>query len=135
MQLSSLSLLQAERMSLLRHVFLSLFMSLFMLAVIWLCQWQRIHPGPAHGKGGGRSLLPRRLKPRPPLDCPTCCLAASRSSSGTREPDPVRPWREVKSRRGAPKRVKTEGFACSNHACEYDGISDADVHAIVSDGR
>jgi hypothetical protein len=111
----------------LQHVFLSLLMSLFMLAVVWLCHWQRIHHGPAHGKGGGRSLLPRRLKPRTPLDCPACCLAASRSSSGTREPVPVRPWREVKSRRGAPKRVQTEGFACPNQACMYSGISDADV--------
>ena len=30
--------------------------------------------------------------------------------------------------------MKTEGFACPNQACQYDGISDADVHAIVSDG-
>ncbi len=115
----------------LQHVFLSLLMYLFMLAVVWLSQWYRFHHGPAHGKSGG---LPRRLKPRTPQDCPACCLAASSSSPGTRELDPVRPWREVKSRRGAPKRVKTEGFACPNQACVYDGISDADVHAIVSDG-
>jgi hypothetical protein len=30
---------------------------------------------------------------------------------------PVPPWGEVKSRRGAPKRVNTEGYACSNHQC------------------
>jgi hypothetical protein len=118
----------------LHHIFLLLFISLFLLAVVWLCQWDRFHHGPAHGKGRGHSLLPRRLKPRTPLDCPACCLAASRSSPGTRELDPVRPWREVKSRRGAPKRVKTEGFACPNQACGYYGISDGDVHAIVSDG-
>ncbi len=79
-------------------------------------------------------MLPRRLKPRTPLDCPACCLSASHSSPGTRESAPVHPWREVKSRRGAPKRVKTEGFACPHQACVYFGISDADVHAIVSDG-
>jgi transposase-like protein len=121
-------------MPMLQHVFLSLLMYMFILAVVWLSQWDRFHHGPAHGKGGGRSLLPRRLKPRTPLDCPACCLAASRSSPGIREPNPVRPWREVKSRRGAPTRVQTAGFACPNHACGYYGISDADVHAIVSDG-
>jgi hypothetical protein len=59
----------------LQHVFLSLLMYMFMLAVVWLSQWYRFQHGPAHGKGGGRSLLPRRLKPRTPLDCPACCLS------------------------------------------------------------
>ena len=54
----------------LQHVFLSLLMYLFMLTVVWLSQWYRFHHDPAHGKGGGHSLLPRRLKPRTPLDCP-----------------------------------------------------------------
>jgi transposase-like protein/IS1 family transposase len=49
-------------------------------------------------------------------------------------PLPVRPWREVKSRRGAPKRVSTQGFACPNHKCPYSGITDAHVHALVGDG-
>ena len=48
---------------------------------------------------------------------------------------PVRPWREVKSRRGAPKRVKTEGYACPNPQCRYCGITDAQVHALVGDGK
>jgi hypothetical protein len=45
-----------------------------------------------------------------PLDCPACRLASPLS---------VRPWREMKSRRGAPKRVNTEGFACPNRECPY----------------
>jgi len=49
-------------------------------------------------------------------------------------PLPVRPWREVKSQRGAPKRVNTEGFACPNHQCPYFGITDAHIHALVGDG-
>jgi len=49
-------------------------------------------------------------------------------------PLPVRPWREVKSRRGAPKRIDTQGFACPNHQCPYFGITDADIHALVGDG-
>jgi hypothetical protein len=36
----------------------------------------------------------------------------------------VRPWAEVKSRRGRRKRAKTEGYACPNEECEYYGITD-----------
>ena len=46
-----------------------------------------------------------------------------------------RPWSEVKSRRGAPKRVETEGFACPNQQCAYCGITDAHIHALVGDGK
>ena len=47
----------------------------------------------------------------------------------------MRPWCEVKSRRGAPKRVKTEGYACPNRNCPYFGITDAHLHALVGDGK
>jgi IS1 family transposase/transposase-like protein len=50
-------------------------------------------------------------------------------------PTPVRPWPEVKSRRGAPKRIGTEGFACPNPHCPYFGITDAHIHALVGDGK
>ena len=46
---------------------------------------------------------------------------------------PAHPWSEVKSRRGAPKRVNTEGFACPNQQCQYFGITDAHIHALVGD--
>ena len=46
-----------------------------------------------------------------------------------------RPWREVKSRRGAPKRIDTAGFACPNQQCRYFGNIDARVHALVGDGK
>jgi len=48
---------------------------------------------------------------------------------------PVRPWGEVKSRRGAPKRIDTEGFACPNPQCQYFGNTDAHFHALVGDGK
>ena len=47
----------------------------------------------------------------------------------------MRPWCEVKSRRGAPKRVNTEGFACPNRKCFYFGNTDAQMHALVGDGK
>ncbi|HLX58548.1 MAG TPA: hypothetical protein VKR83_16140 [Ktedonobacteraceae bacterium] len=81
------------------------------------------------------STLPRLLKPRCPDDCPACRLASTSSSGGRPASAPVRPWREVKSRRGAPKRIHTEGFACPNHQCAYFGITDASIHALVGDGK
>jgi IS1 family transposase/transposase-like protein len=41
----------------------------------------------------------------------------------------------VKSRRGAPKRISTEGFACPNPQCQYFGITEAHIHALVGDGK
>jgi transposase-like protein len=77
-------------------------------------------------------MVHRLLKPRTPLDCPLCRLGSSdvRPASA-----PVRPWGEVKSRRGAPERVNTEGFACPNPQCPYYGITDAHIHALVGDGK
>jgi len=69
-----------------------------------------------------------------PLDCPACRISSTLSSGVEPAPLPVRPWREVKSRRGAPKRIDTQGFACPNHRCPYFGITDADIHALVGDG-
>jgi hypothetical protein len=91
--------------------------------------------------GGGRwrlrsRRLPRLLqcwRPRAPDDCALCLLAA------TDAPAPalptVRPWREGRSRRGAPRRVSTAGYACRRPGCPYQGITDAAVHALVADGH
>lgn len=47
----------------------------------------------------------------------------------------VRPWREQKSRRGAKKRIDTQGLACLNPDCAYYGVTDAQVHALVGNGK
>jgi hypothetical protein len=44
------------------------------------------------------------------------------------------PWHEIKSRRGAPKRIATEGYACPRPTCAYYRITDAHIHALVGDG-
>ena len=97
-----------------------------------LC-WFHLRPSSSRG-GAKRTTLHRLLKPRSPDDCPACRLASTASSGGGPAPAPVRPWPEVKSRRGAPKRIDTEGFACPNHRCPYFGITDAQIHALVGDG-
>ncbi len=75
----------------------------------------------------------RLLKPRTPADCPQCRQGA-RSPSASPSLPSVRPWRELKSRRGAPKRIATTGFSCPNRACSYYAITDPQIHALVGDG-
>jgi IS1 family transposase len=111
-------------------VFLLVFLFLLSLALLWRLCW--LHHQPSHSQAESRrTIVHRLLKPRTPLDCPVCRLC----SSGVRPaPAPVLPWGEVKSRRGAPKRVNTEGIACPNQQCTYFGITDAHIHALVGDG-
>jgi hypothetical protein len=117
------------------HVFLLVFFLIFSLALLCALCWP--HPGPVQSRAAAkvRTTFHRLLKPRSPHDCPACRLASPASSGGGLAPAPVRPWREMKSRRGAPKQVKTEGFACPNQQCAYFGITDASIHALVGDGK
>ena len=116
-------------------VFLLVFFLLLGLARLWHLWHLWHHLQPSHSQGGAlRTTVQRLLKPRSPHDCPVCRLSSTPSCVRP-APPPVRPWREVKSRRGAPKRVNTEGFACPNQQCPYSGITDAQVHALVGDGK
>ncbi len=116
------------------YVFLLLVCLLLLLARLGRLDWFSLQPISSPGRDK-RSTLHRLLKPRCPDDCPACRLAFTPSSGGGPSLAPVRPWCEVKSRRGAPKRVNTEGFACPNQQCRYCGITDAHIHALVGDGK
>jgi hypothetical protein len=112
------------------HVFSFLLLFFLMHSLAWLCRLYLLHHGLAHSKAGAvHPMIQRLLKPRTPHDCPACCLSSPFSTVAGPTPLPVRPWPEVKSRRGAPKRIDTEGFACPNQQCAYFGISDAHIHA------
>jgi IS1 family transposase/transposase-like protein len=115
------------------HVFLFLlvFFLLLSLVLLWRLCWLPIQPSHLQA-GSRRTPLHRLLKPRTPLDCPVCRLALPGVGPASA---PIRPWSEVKSRRGAPKRIPTEGFACPNQQCPYAGITDAHIHALVGDGK
>ncbi len=116
------------------HVFVFLLVvCLLLLALLWRLDWFPLRP--SSNGGAKRSRLPRLLKPRSPDDCPACRLASPASSGRGPASAPVRPWGEVKSRRGAPKRIDTEGFACPNPRCQYFGNTDAHRHALVGDGK
>ncbi len=111
-------------------VFLLVFFLLLGLVRLWHLSWPHLQP--SHSQGGAlRTTVQRLLKPRTPRDCPACRLSCTPSSAVRPAPAPVRPWREVKSRRGAPKRVNTEGFACPNQQCPSSGITDAHIHATL----
>lgn len=85
----------------------------------WLDEWRKQRRGP------------RQLRPREPEACPLCRAGLCWMH---RHPREVVPWPEVKGRAGRKKRVESGGYACLNVLCEYYGIADADVHALVSDG-
>ncbi len=117
------------------YMFLLLLLFFFMLYLAQLCLLYWTRHWFLHSKAVAlHSAVHRLLKPRSPRDCPACRLASTLSWGVEPAPPPVRPWREVKSRRGAPKRVNTEGFACPNRKCPYSGITDAHIHALVGDG-
>ena len=104
------------------------------MALLW--RLDRFHRRPSSSRvGATRTAGQRLLKPRSPDDCPACRLASTASSDGEPAPGSVRPWCEVKSRRGAPKQIPTEGYACPNQQCAYFGITDAHIHALVGDGK
>jgi hypothetical protein len=108
---------------------LHVFLLIFSLALLCFLCWPHHGPAPSRAATKVRSTLHRLLKPRCPHDCPACRLVSTPSSAAGPAPLPVRPWYEVKSRRGAPKRILTEGFACPNRQCLYFGNTDARVHA------
>ncbi len=117
------------------HVFVLVIVLIISLALLCVLCW--LHPGHVQPRTTAkvRTTLHRLLKPRTPDDYPACRHASTASLGAGPVPAPVRPWSEVKGRRGAPKRIDTQGFACPNPQCTYFGISDAHRHALVGDGK
>jgi len=115
-------------------VFLLIVCLLLSLTLLWRLDWFLLRPSSSKGVAK-HTRLHRLLKPRSPDDCPACRGTSTPSLGAGPAPAPVRPWREVKSQRGAPKRILTEGFACPNQQCAYFGIIEAHIHALVGDGK
>ncbi len=105
---------------------------LYLLRVI--VPWVRRHHAAPPARSSAPAISHRVLKPRTPEDCPICRRQSIRLPAAPAPPPPVRPWRERKSRRGAPRRIPTDGFACPNRACAYYQITDTQTHALVGDG-
>jgi hypothetical protein len=112
------------------HSLLLLLSFFFILCLAWLwhLDWSQ-HGLPHLAAKTAQPLVHRLLKPRSPRDCPACRLSSPLSAVVEPTSLPVRPWCEIKSRRGAPKRMNTQGFACPNRKCPYFAITDAHIHA------
>ena len=121
-------------MSLHEFVFLLVVCLFLSLALRGCLDWFHVRSSSPKGVTK-RTRLDRLLKPRTPDDCPACRLGSPPALGGGTVSAPVRPWCEVKSRRGAPKRIDTEGFAYPNPQCSYFGNTDAQFHALVGDGK
>jgi transposase-like protein len=108
----------------------SLVLSILLLWLLW--HWPQLWP---HFQTTTVAAAHQRLlKPRTPDDCPTCRQTRAAAADYPSTHIPVIPWRERKSRRGAPKRILTQGFACPKRTCAYYRITDAQIHALVGDG-
>jgi IS1 family transposase/transposase-like protein len=83
-------------------------------------------------KKAKRPRKPAVLHPKSEQDCPYCCEDKGNRASANREL-PVA-WVERKGRGGRKKWILTEGYFCPNKACEYYGIADEQVHALVGYG-
>src|SRR5215471_15201646 len=94
-------------------VFLLVACLLFSLTSLVRLDWFPLWLSSSQGETKRRTLH-RLLKPRSPDDCPACRLDSPPSSGG--EPAPVRPWREVKSRRGARHPHRHAGLRLSQPA-------------------
>jgi hypothetical protein len=114
------------------HGFLLLLLFCLVLSLARLCHLYWCHYCTAQLKAATRhSSVQRLLKPCSPRDCPDCRLSCTFSSMAGPAPLTVRLWCEVKSRRGAPKWMNTQGFASPNLQCPYSGITDAHLHALL----
>ncbi len=76
---------------------------------------------------------PRQLRPRSPCDCPLCATGVSWLPR--RPKQDVVHWPQRKSKAGRPKTIDTRGYACLVSYCDYFGITDPEVHALVGYGR
>jgi IS1 family transposase len=114
-----------------RATWLILIWLAFALPVIWWLLQHREWPSLGHLRGA------RHRHPGHPEDCPLCRQVAGQAGC----PDlavvehVVEPWSARKSRRGRKKVLETEGVACPNPGCAYEGIGDSAIHAIVGDGK
>ncbi|MDQ5851984.1 MAG: hypothetical protein M3380_07930 [Chloroflexota bacterium] len=105
-----------------------------LLCVLWvIVLWDRRYHAQLD-KSSATAIRHRLLKPRTPDACPACRRQPVRPARAPAPPPAVRPWRDLKSPRGRPKRSATDGFACPNPAGPYYRITDAAVHALVGDG-
>jgi hypothetical protein len=79
-----------------------------------------------------RPRKPAVLRPKSERDCLLCCEAKGTQDIAKRETP--QSWQLHKGKGGPKKKVVTEGYFCLNQSCEYYGISEEAIHALVGYG-
>ena len=74
----------------------------------------------------------RQLRPQSPDDRELCRLGLHKPKA--KGPRQVTPWPQIKNPSGRKKRSNSEGKACPRLCCDYYGITDSQIHALVSNG-
>jgi hypothetical protein len=105
----------------------------FLLIALLLSLWQNHQSQIKHLRKQRKKSQPRQLKPKTPKDCPDCRMGVELMVVKPRTD--VIPYSQRKSSRGRMKRLSTEGHACPNPDCEYFGVVDHQLHALVGDGK
>ncbi|RPI70414.1 MAG: hypothetical protein EHM38_05870 [Geobacteraceae bacterium] len=75
---------------------------------------------------------PAVLRPKSERDCRFCQEDKEKRKEAKRE-TPIS-WQLRKGKGGPKKKVSTAGFYCSNESCEYYGVADEPIHALVGYG-
>ncbi len=84
-------------------------------------------------KAAKQPRKPRVLKPKSERDCPFCMKEKGKKKTSL--PEMPTAWSTRKGRGGPKKRITRQGFFCPNTTCEYYGITDESIHALVGYGR
>ena len=95
--------------------------------------WLRHRPKIKRWLKYNQDRLPRKWQPKSPHDCHACCQHLQLSSIAVNHA--VEPYAKRKSTRGRHKSVASQGIACLNPSCDYFGIIDQYIHALVNHGK
>jgi transposase-like protein len=83
-------------------------------------------------KKAKKSRKPAVMQPKSERDCSFCMKEKGMRKSCV--PEMAMPWSQRKGRGGAKKRISTEGYFCPNPDCDYYGVEDESIHALVGYG-
>jgi len=97
-----------------------------------LSLWQIYKPKIKKLRQRFKLYLPRKWKPKSPKDCPGC--QAGIEFAILKPNYDIIPYPQRKSTRGRSKHITTQGFACPNPDCDYFGVTDQRLHAVIGDG-
>ena len=86
----------------------------------------------AKRKNGKRTRKPQVMLPKSEKDCPFC--VAEKGRQAEKEAELSQAWSQRKGIGGRRKKLSTQGWFCPNEGCEYFGIGEETIHALVRNG-